>query len=123
MKFSMADTGSGYLIQRYERGSIVVNGQELRESCILSQGTLIPSWHARSGVTLTWDDLQPVLALAPQILILGTGTSQVFPSGEITVQIAREGVGLEVMDTGAACRTYNILVSEGRRAVAALILD
>ena len=123
MKFSMADTGSGYLIQRYERGSIVVNGQELRESCILSENTLIPNWRARSGVTLTWDDLQPVLALAPQILILGTGTSQIFPSGEVTAQIAREGVGLEVMDTGAACRTYNILVSEGRRAVAALILD
>ena len=61
--------------------------------------------------------------MQPQILIIGTGPAQVFPSPRVLVPLMDAGIGYEIMDTGAACRTYNILVSEGREVVAALLLD
>ena len=122
MKFSEADTTGGYLIQLYEAGRIVINGREIRSSLIVAPERLIPDWRPRAAADLTSDDLIPVLELAPQILILGTGSTQVFPVPSVLIQAYRRGIGIEVMDTGAACRTYNILMSEGRRVAAALIM-
>jgi len=63
-----------------------------------------------------------VFALQPEIVVLGSGPRQRFPEPRLLAAIMTRGIGCEVMDTGAACRTYNVLVSEGRRAVAALLL-
>jgi uncharacterized protein len=68
------------------------------------------------------EHLQAVLALEPQIILLGTGERQVFPAPAIAAAVQAAGIGLEVMDTRAACRTYNVLVQEGRRVAAALIV-
>lgn len=62
-----------------------------------------------------------VLALEPEVVLLGTGPKQLFPASEFGATFLRAGVGFEVMDTGAACRTFNVLVSEQRRVVALLI--
>ena len=67
--------------------------------------------------------MQPALALEPEVILLGTGESQAFPPGRRMTDIMRRGIGLEIMTTGAACRTYNVLMAEQRRVVAALILD
>ena len=72
---------------------------------------------------LTAEHLEAVLGESTQVLILGTGTRQHFPAPKVQFALLERGIGLEVMDTGAACRTYNILVSEGRDVVAALLLD
>ena len=122
MKFSEAHTSGGYLIQLYEAGRIVINGRDLRDSLIVAPERLILGWRPRSVAELTSEDFTPVVELGPQILILGTGPTQVFPAPEVLVQAYRRGIGLEIMDTGAACRTYNILMSEGRRVAAALIM-
>jgi uncharacterized protein len=68
-------------------------------------------------------DIAPVLELEPEILLLGSGRQLVFPRQEIYGQVLGRNIGLEVMDTAAACRTFNILAAEGRRVAAALILD
>jgi uncharacterized protein len=60
--------------------------------------------------------------LCPELLILGTGRRQRFPRAELLAPLAEAGIGWEVMDTGAACRTYNILMSEGRNVAAALLM-
>jgi uncharacterized protein len=69
------------------------------------------------------DDLAPALELNPQILLLGTGKTHCFPPAELMGAVLKQNVGLEVMTTDAACRTYNVLVSEGRSVVAALIIE
>jgi uncharacterized protein len=68
------------------------------------------------------DALVPALAMSPEILILGTGERLQFPASALYAELAGRGIGLEVMDTAAACRTYNVLVNEDRPVVAALIL-
>jgi uncharacterized protein len=65
--------------------------------------------------------LEPVFALRPEVVLLGTGARQVFPSPELLMCFHRRGIGIEVMATAAACRTFNVLVSERRKVVAALL--
>jgi uncharacterized protein len=62
-----------------------------------------------------------ILDLEPEIVLLGTGARQIFPPGEFGARFLRKGIGVEVMDTGAACRTYNVLAGEQRRVVAVLL--
>jgi len=67
-------------------------------------------------------DLAPLLERKPELVLLGTGERQVFPSGRVLAAFAGCGIGFEVMDNGAACRTFNLLLQEGRDVVLALIL-
>ena len=77
-----------------------------------------PGWTPEN---LTLDSLAPVIQLHPEVLVLATGTRSVFPRAQLRAEIGGRGIGLEVMDIGAACRTFNVLVSEGRRAVIAVL--
>lgn len=95
---------------------------QLRASCLIMADKLIDDWRPQDIADLKVEDLQSALALEPELLLLGSGARQQFPSPELLAAVLSRGVGCEVMDTGAACRTYNILASEGRRVVAALLL-
>jgi uncharacterized protein len=110
------------MIRSYREGALRVNDAEYTGSLILSTTAIMPDWGARSTDALNLDLLAPALALDPQILLLGTGELQRFPEPRISAEIMAMGIGLEVMNTAAACRTYNILASEDRKVVAALIL-
>ena len=122
MKFhqemTVANTVSGW-----RPGEIIVGDRVMRNSFILTAEAIISPWSGRSVQTLTLQDMAPVLELAPTIILLGTGACIDFPSAELSATILSRGIGFEVMDTPAACRTYNILVHEGRPVVAALILE
>jgi uncharacterized protein len=89
---------------------------------IVSAARLIADWRPQHIGELTAADLEPALALEPQVLLLGSGARQVFPSPELLAQLYAARIGFEVMDTSAACRTYNVLVGEGREVAAALII-
>ena len=65
--------------------------------------------------------MTPVRALEPELILVGTGARQIFPAPAFAAQFLRAGIGVEIMDTGAACRTYNVLVAEQRRVVALLL--
>ena len=67
-------------------------------------------------------DLEPLLGLAPEVVLLGTGARQHFPDAQVLRILHQQRIGVEVMDTSAACRTYNVLVTEGRSVAAALIV-
>jgi uncharacterized protein len=71
---------------------------------------------------LSIDDLEPLIATKPELIIVGTGAKQVLPNRELMFAMARSGVGLEMMDTAAAARTFNVLLSEGRSVAAALYI-
>lgn len=110
------------MIRSYREGALRVNQAEYTGSVILSANAIMPDWSARSTDALDMKLLAPALEMDPQILLLGTGDAQRFPDPRISAQIMALGIGLEVMNTAAACRTFNILASEDRKVVAALIL-
>jgi len=109
-------TGSG-------PGWIRVGTQDYRENLILRADAIAPGFAPNGWEGLIAADFERLLADRPEIVLLGTGATQRFPHPRVTAPLYEARVGLEVMDTRAACRTYNILVAEGRNVVAALILE
>jgi Uncharacterized conserved protein len=112
-----------FLVRSYAPGEVRVGDAVLHRSCLISAERLIDDWRPQTLDELSEADLAAVFALQPEIVVLGTGTRQRFPDTRLLAAILARGIGCEVMDTGAACRTYNVLVSELRRAVAALFLE
>ncbi|MCG8433629.1 MAG: MTH938/NDUFAF3 family protein, partial [Gammaproteobacteria bacterium] len=80
------------------------------------------NWAPQTLTDIQLNHFEPLLELEPEIIILGTGKALQFPEREIMMHIMRQGVGFEVMDTAAACRTYNILIGEDRRVAAGLLM-
>ena len=109
-------------ITGYGEGYVVING-ERRESSVVVLPDRIEAWQAGAFDTLTPNDFQFLKSLGAEIVLLGTGPRQRFPHPRLTAELAKAGIGLEVMDLQAACRTYNILVAEERKVAAALLFE
>jgi uncharacterized protein len=123
MKFTLDRPASAHVIRAYAPGVIRIGDRDVGCSVIVTATTLVEPWRPQRIGELVADDLEPVLALAPEVLLVGTGARQVFPSAAILATLHRARIGFEVMDTGAACRTYNLLLAEDRRVAAALIVQ
>jgi uncharacterized protein len=123
MKFTLEGGSRANLIRGYSPQEIRIGGQRVTASCIVTTDTLITDWEPRSFVELQPEHLERILALEPELVLLGTGPTQRFPSAAIRAALTTRGVGLEVMDLGAACRTFNVLVQEERRVAAGLFLS
>jgi len=83
---------------------------------------MVRDWTTTDPEQLQISDLEPAMTLEPQIILLGTGMSLTLPEVDLMAAAAQRGIGLEIMDTPAACRTYNVLIHERRAVVAALFL-
>ncbi|GMR20305.1 MAG: Mth938-like domain-containing protein [Gammaproteobacteria bacterium] len=114
-------TRNQMLIHGYAPGEIIINQQRYQGSLIITPDAVIPEWTASSADTLTQAQLQVLLQLSPEILLLGTGRNLNFPSSETMKSVIQANIGYEIMDTAAACRTFNILMGEGRHVVAGLM--
>ena len=123
MKFTLESSSRVNLVRAYSRTELRIGEEYVRSSCIVAADRLITDWPPTRFEALLPEHLQAVFELKPEVVLLGTGERQRFPPAGIRAAFAARGVGLEVMDLGAACRTYNILVQEERRAVAALFLE
>jgi uncharacterized protein len=123
MKFTLEASSRVNLIRGYSPQEIRIGNQRLSASCIVTADTLITQWEPASFADLEPGHLEAILALKPELVLLGTGPTQRFPPAAIRAAFTSGGVGLEVMDLGAACRTFNILVQEERRVAAALFLS
>ena len=118
------DTGRGqYQIKAYDTEKITVNESIYTQSLILSAESLIENWPVRSVLELTEQDLQPIIELKPAIVLLGTGKHFIMPAAKQLLVFHQNKIGIECMDTGAACRTYMALMAEERNVVAALLID
>jgi len=109
-------------ITGYGEGYVMVNG-ERRASSVVVLPDRLEDWAPSAFDTLTADDFQFLKQLGVEIILLGTGPRQRFPHPRLTAALAQAGIGLEVMDVQAACRTYNILVAEERKVAAALLFE
>ena len=104
-------------------GYVSVNGRQLRQSAIVTPEEVIAPWGAARAAELTEADITRIADLDPEVVVLGTGARQVFPPPALVASLLARRIGVEVMDTAAACRTYNILAAEGRRVVAAVLVS
>lgn len=109
-------------IQAYAQGKVTINEREYSESLVLSPDKIIQPWPVTSVEQLQVQHLECIFDLKPDVILLGTGEKQIFPEVEILGHFTQQGYSLEVMNTGALCRTYNILVAEDRHVIAAFIL-
>lgn len=109
-----------FVLRTADGRSAKVNDRVLTASFILSPSQLIEDWAAAD--TLTVEDVAPLLALNPELVLLGTGDRQVFPPAVVMAACLTRGIGIEVMTNPAAARTFNVLASEGRRVVAGFLL-
>ena len=133
MELSLDYNTSRYSIHSYNVGEVVVNDKRLTRSLIIMPERLLHDWVPQTIDQLQLEHTRMVTELDPEIILLGTGKSLQFPSAEIISALARahdvdflsghsKQIGVEIMDTAAACRTYNILSAEGRSVAAALFM-
>lgn len=110
------------MIRSVSEAAIRVNDTEYSASLVLTPDDELTMWDDKPIDDLTEADFDAVIGTRPEIVLLGTGPSNVFPPRQLTFAFARKGIGLEVMDTPAAARTFNVLVNEGRRVAVVLYL-
>lgn len=101
---------------------VAVNGQRYAQALVVMAGAVRADWPATDFVSLTVAHFDYFLELLPEVILLGTGAQQRFPHPELFRSLIERGIAIEFMDTPAACRTYNILVAEDRKVVAAILL-
>ncbi len=122
MRFTQDPTSGINLIRGYAPGEIRINTQQYQTSLIVTASAVLPEPALRGVGDLSDDVAARVLGLDPEVVLLGTGSTQSFAAAGFGVRFLRAGIGYEVMTTGAACRTFNVLVAEQRRALAILIV-
>jgi uncharacterized protein len=121
VKFHLA-TAKGNVVTGVGPGWVRIGAIEYRESLVLTPEAIATGWAPAGFEGLAEIDFTRLLEGAPQVVLLGTGRTIRFPRPELTRALIDARVGIEVMDTAAACRTFNILAAEGRRVTAALLL-
>ena len=110
-------------VTAYGPGFVEINQSRFEGHLLLTPDEPVQLWPTEGFDALRAEDFAALLALRPEIVLLGTGRRQRFPHPKLTAALTRTGVGVEAMDSAAACRTYNILMSEGRRVLAAILQE
>jgi uncharacterized protein len=121
LKFTR-DLSARLLVRSVSDDLIQINDEFYSESVVLTAEDLLGDWHDVAIADLSPFHFDAVFATRPEVVLLGTGSANIFPPRELMFAFARKGIGLEVMDTAAAARTFNVLANEGRRVAAVLYL-
>jgi len=122
MKFTQQSPAGINLIRRYGSDFVTIGDEEIRRSCLVSATVLVRGWTPRSVDELGSEHLAPIFDLAPEVVVLSTGATQKFPRAALRAEFSARRIGIEIMEVGAACRTYNVLVGEERKVVGAILL-
>lgn len=122
MQLHLESPGQAYVLRGADGHGALVNDRRLESSFIIAPDRLIEGWDVEAAAMLAASHLQPLLDLHPDVVLLGTGQTQVFPPAAVMAACLSRGIGLEVMANAAAARTYTVLAGEDRRVVAGFIL-
>jgi len=136
MQFNQELNRASYTIRSYSAGKISVlvpieklqetsNApaiEELTASFIMTPERLIRNWPPDSVEEINAEHMEMISSLQPEVVLIGTGETLIFPDTKLTIRLMEQGIGVEVMDTAAACRTYNVLMHEARRVLLALVV-
>lgn len=121
MKLHLTTAENNYLITAYGAGYVEINKQKYAQNIIVMANQLILDWQVADLASLSAAHFEKLIALNPEVVLLGTGEKHHFLHPSIYQTLTAQGIPLECMTTAAACRTYNILMSEGRNVAAALL--
>ena len=113
--------GEGPQIQSYTAGEFTIDDQSYHGSVWVHAEQSVSQWRPQTVEDLSADDVNDLMSGNPSLILLGTGTTLIFPPEQCFAALYEANIGLEIMDTAAACRTYNLLMSEGRDVLAALL--
>lgn len=122
MSLTLDDNHAVYQIRAYRPGLIQVNDETFTQSLIVTPSKIITPWTPQLITELVSDNFDDICQLKPTLLLIGTGNKLAFPSLATYGHLINLGIGVEIMDTHAACRTYNVLTAENRNVAAALII-
>lgn len=122
MKFHLTTAADRNVFTGYGAGYVVINQQRYDYPVVVLPEQAVQRWEVTSFDALTAEQFSSLLTTRPEIILFGSGATLRFPRPELTRAIAAAAVGLETMDTAAACRTYNVLTAEGRQVLAALLV-
>lgn len=122
MSLELDQNNAKFQIKAYKAGMIRVNDKTLTKSLIISANELIEDWAPQTVNELTATSFAQVIPLQPDVLLIGTGSQHTIIPLEIYGDLINQGIGVEIMDTSAACRTFNALCAENRNVVAALVI-
>ena len=122
MKLHLTTAENNNLITGYSEDFIEINKRRYQQALIVLANQLILDWKAATFEDLTADHFTEIGALNPEVVLLGTGLTHRFLHPKIAQNLTEQGIPIECMTTAAACRTYNILMSEGRHVAAALLI-
>lgn len=122
MQLTLENPDFRYSLRGASPNGVLVNDRLLSRSFILSPMTLVEDWRPCDAASLLPEDLEPLLALEPSVVLLGSGPTLRFPSAAVMAACLTRGIGIEVMDNAAAARTFNVLATEARKVVAGFLL-
>ena len=122
LKFHLSNA-EGNVFTGHGPGFVRLGIIEFRENIVVTPEKIVTGWAPGGFDALVADDFAAVAALHPEVALLGTGTTIRFPHPRVTRALTDARIGLEVMDTPAACRTFNILAAEGRKVAVAILLS
>lgn len=123
MKLHQDSSGALNTVTAYGAQYVEINLERYESSIVVLPDTPVMPWPVSSFDALTPEHFELLLAAAPELVVLGTGARLRFPHPRLTAALAARRIGVESMDFMAACRTYNILMAEGRRVCAALLIE
>jgi|SRR5690606_4299196 uncharacterized protein len=121
MQLNLEHPDYRYSLRGADGSGALVNERRLARSFVVAPDALVEDWPVRDARAMTPDDLAPLLALQPELVLLGTGARQAFPPAAVLAACLQRGIGIEVMANDAAARTYSVLAGEGRRVVAGFV--
>ncbi len=116
------ESAGGIVIRSWSPGELLINDDTISSHCMLHGDKVFTDWQPAAIANMHLSDFTQALELKPEIILLGTGETQLFPGIELITLIMQQGIAFEAMDTAAACRTFNVLNGEARSVVAALLV-
>jgi uncharacterized protein len=122
VKFHL-NSAEGNVFTGHGPGFVRLGIVEYRENIVVTSEQIITGWAPSGFDAFVADDFAAIAALKPEVTLLGTGATIRFPHPRLTRALTDARIGLEVMDTPAACRTFNILAAEGRKVAVAILVD
>ena len=122
MKF-VRERHSSITINQVDEGVIRIGNEEIQENVVLFRDTIERGWMVDDVSKLVESDFATLIEKSPEIVIFGTGWTPKLPPRDLVFALARRGIGFETMDTPAACRTFNVLISEDRDVAAVLLIN
>ena len=121
MQFNLERPDYLYYLRGADGNGALVNDRRLQRSFVIAPDALIEDWPVHDAGAMVPSDLDALLALQPELIVLGTGAQQTFPPAAVMAACLQRGIGIEVMTNAAAARTYSVLAGEGRRVVAGFV--